>query len=126
LVHRDDRTGAFPGAEGSVPIPKGTATLDDATERATLLHELDALGMTPAEAGVFLRAWSDELFGAAPRGPARDVGRATSAGAVARPHDTLLYWLPPGVVETIAPLTIRPAPRATHRAWLVRVDLGAR
>lgn len=37
--------------------------------------------------------------------------------------DVLIYWLPPSVIDELAPLTFEPAPRNVKRAMMVRVSV---
>jgi len=103
--------------------------------------ELMRLGLTPAERAAFERAWWQRLFhmGAT----TSDGDRATDMPALpadrrvatddettldlltadgitpGAPQDTLLYFLQPAEIDAIARLDASPAPRQTHRAFLV-------
>ena len=95
------------GDSASLAVP--AMAVDATAERARLVREAMALGLTASEADAFARAWSDELFG-------------PTGGAVAR--DALIYWLPPSAVDATARLRFAPPPTEVRRAMMVRVDLG--
>jgi hypothetical protein len=103
-------------ARGDAELAVGTALVDPAAERSAMERTLRELGLTAAEARVFLDAWAVDLFGA---GAERESSRRP-ARAVAQ--DVILYWLTAAEIERIAPLEAS-IPVTTRRAWLVRVTL---
>ena len=110
---------AFPTVLATVTIAAPTDPLVRADAISELRRGLTERGLSDDEASAFLTAWDCELFGTDPTLPAH-------AGTVLHPLvDSLLYFLPPGAVDGVARLDATPPPRAVHRAFLVRVDLGA-
>ncbi len=107
-------TRASPPRSGQRVALGAPAPADVAESRARLAADLAALGLTPAEAEAFLRAWTRELF-------------SVSSGELARRsapvREELLYWLPVEDADRIAPLELAPPPRELRRAILVRVAL---
>ncbi len=110
---------ALPTAPGAVEIPVGEVALDPSAERSAMERTLTSeLGLTADEARVFLEAWADELFGAAP------AARESRRRPAPRQRDELLYWLSAEEIDRVAALEAS-APIVTRRAFLVRVALGA-
>jgi hypothetical protein len=116
----------FPSDGESVSIPVGTEVVTRAQGIAELRTSLLALGLDEGEANAFMAGWAEELFGP-DVGEARDLPSrgVTMGGSGPRHQDVLLYFLPASAIDAIATLTPTPAPRAIHRAFLVRIDLGA-
>jgi len=63
-------------------------------------------------------------------GPPIGLGRLGTIGIGGLPGtgygrftDVLIYWLPPSIIDELAPLTFEPAPRNVKRAMMVRVSL---
>ena len=97
-------------------------------------------GLTAEERDAFMRAWTVPLFGipdvdgdqddlsdfgadrALPDGAIGLAGNESSRelGAV---EDALLYILPAASVDALLPLTLTPAPRASQRVFVARVNL---
>lgn len=119
------------GGDGSV----GASEAIDAL-RAALVEA----GLTAEERDAFMRAWTVPLFGipdvagqaadaddfgadrALPEGTIGVMGNESSRelGAV---EDALLYILPAASVDALLPLTLVPAPRASQRVFVARVNL---
>lgn len=83
--------------------------------RDTLLE----IGLTPAEAEAFLRAWAPTLVGAT-----ASVDRLSVDGELA-PRESLLYFLPAAATDRLATLTFDPPPRAMRRAIAVWTAIPA-
>ncbi len=117
----------LPSTGQTVMLPVGTEAITRAQGMDELRRILVALGLTDDEASAFLNGWADELFGA-DTGPQRDATREATRWAASpgpRRQDVLLFFLPASSIDGIATLAATPAPRAVHRAMLVRIDLGA-
>lgn len=114
-----------PAVGASVVMPVGSEELTRAQGIAELTRDLVLLGLTEDEAAAFVHGWGDELFGRDTT-VARDTTREAALDGVGpRRQDVLLFFLPPSAIDGITSLTATPAPRALHRAFLVRIDLGA-
>jgi hypothetical protein len=111
---------SFSSPAPSQQIPLWDQVTTQVDGRVVLRAATISLGLSESEADAFMRAWGDELFGAAPLRTTREARRSP---VVAR--DELLYFLPDYVLERIAPLTIVPAPSTVHRVILVRLPVRA-
>lgn len=107
----------------SVTLPVGTVAVDPAGEGAQLAAAMLTLGMTQPEADAFVRAWQEALFGAGDPASRREARDDRGPTVPELPQDAVIYWLPTAAVDSIATLTITPAPSAVRRAFLVRVTL---
>jgi len=100
----------------SVTLPAPTESDFFVAER-DLNESMAAIGLTSEEAASFMAAWRAAIF-------SPNAGLAGAPGG-APPADALYYWLDEAAVTSIARLHFEPAPAATHRAFLARVDLGS-
>lgn len=82
--------------------------------RAALSRTMLELGLTSSEAQAFLSSWSSQLFPPTERSPSEIVTEESVPDTT-----TLLYFLPPALVEEVSRLTFSPAPVATRRALAV-------
>lgn len=110
---------AAPAIGQSLTMPVGTEVITREQGIAELRRSIVALGLTDDEASAFMAGWADELFGADPS-RTRDMRESMPM----RHQDVLLYFLPEPAIDGISTLTPTPTPRAIHRAFLIRVDLG--
>lgn len=67
--------------------------------------ELGLLGLTAPEVQAFMNAWEEAVF------------RAPNVGT------SVIYLLPPELVDAVSTLSLTPAPEATRRAMMVRVEI---
>ncbi len=91
-------------------IPAGTSTefhesipVDQAL--TMVRAELGLLGLTGPEIQAFMNAWEQAVF------------RAPNVGT------SVIYLLPPELVDAVSTLSLTPAPEATRRAMMVRVEI---
>jgi len=136
-----------PGRAIELDVPAGP-TAPAAAQVGAMLR---ALGLTDAEAGAFRRAWDPTLFNVAspagvqtippigPMGPtvhpvraeaepgttteARNPVAAAMPMALPRPTESLVYFLPPAVIERLSTLDFTPRPTGVKRAIAVWLDL---
>jgi hypothetical protein len=140
-----------PGATVEIGVPAGT-TAAAAEQSGAMLREL---GLTVGETAAFRRAWDTILFGLPdgaaaadlplyPAGPRpvqpvhAEAARPTAviptivtaapvAGAflAPQPSDSLIYFLPPSVIEKLSTLELAPRPTRTVRVIAVWLELPA-
>lgn len=67
--------------------------------------ELGQLGLTPDEVQAFMNAWEQAVF------------RAPNVGT------SVIYLLPPELVDAVSTLSLTPPPETTRRAMMVRVEI---
>lgn len=115
-----------PGASADVPDPmaalrlKGpVATVSPPVEaaQAEIRASMTALGMSKEEIAAFERAWNATLFPM--QGPTVELDLAE----VARPSDSILYFLPEEMTNDVATLGFVPSPRAVRRAIAVWIGI---
>jgi hypothetical protein len=112
------------------PAPGATILVDhawrDAAEaRAALTATLTGLGLTTGEAAAFASSWDEAFFGPPPAedlvetpvAEERSVEHAQEESPP--PEDSVLYFLPPEMVEHVATLSFEPPPTEVRRAMAV-------
>jgi hypothetical protein len=93
---------------------------DAAEARAALTATILGLGLSEGEAAAFAASWDGAFFG--PPAAAEDLVEERSvehAEESPRPEDSVLYFLPPEMVESVARLTFEPPPTEVRRAMAV-------
>ena len=125
-----------PPAPGTT-IMVNHAWVETSDARTALTETLVGLGLTLGEAAAFAASWDSAFFG--PRRTAEDVtetppgehsemparmdGRergTVEEGVIPdRPEDSVLYFLPPEMVDQVARLTFEPPPTEVRRAMAV-------
>lgn len=96
-IRRFGRIPAGTGADFREAIPVDQAI-------TMVRAELGLLGLTAPEIQAFMNAWEEAVF------------RAPNVGT------SVIYLLPPELVDAVSTLSLTPAPDATRRAMMVRVE----
>lgn len=97
-IRRFGRIPAGTGADFHEAIPVDQAI-------TMVRAELGLLGLTAPEVQAFMNAWEEPVF------------RAPNVGT------SVIYLLPPELVDAVSTLSLTPEPEATRRAMMVRVEI---
>ncbi len=108
-----------PAPNSTIVVGHAWGEVSDA--RAALTSTLVGLGLTVGESNAFATSWDEAFFGPPPTTEETPVER-TVAHALEEspaPEDSVLYFLPPEMVEHVAQLSFDPPPTEIRRAMAV-------
>lgn len=94
----------FLGSQVELPRPNSSSHIESA--RGWFAQVAGAIGLSADEVRVFARAWDDELFG--------------NAG---EDQDSVVFFLPPDLVQAMFPLELTPAAARSVRVMALRIIL---